>query len=218
MRAHFLVFAAFIALSVGGCGAKQAEQPAVPAGPQYMPEATIKDLMDSIIDPNADYIWNATGTVDTLGKPVVVRTPHTDADWDDLRHHAIALVEGTNLLLIPGRIAAHVGDKPDDPNIVEDPNIINTPDQILQLINGDRTAWGKHVRALHDSALVTLKAIEAKDPQAMLDNGDKMDSYCEGCHISYWYPKDAASKGLYDESVKTLKLTPVAPPTQAPQK
>lgn len=181
-----------------------------------MPEATIKDIMDSIVDPNADYIWNSIATIDTLGKPVTVRAPHTDADWEDVRHHAIALVEATNLLLVPGRIVGHPGDKPDDPNVVNDPNIVNGPEQIQQLIDGDRPAWEAHVRALHDSALVTLKAIDAHDPQALLDNGDKMDSYCEGCHISYWYPRDAASKGLYDEAVKTLKLTPVPPPT--PQK
>jgi hypothetical protein len=176
-----------------------------------MPEATIKDLMDSIVDPNADYIWNATGTIQILGKGTTVRAPHTDEDWDDLRHHAIALVEATNLLLIPGRIVGHAGDKPDDPNVVNDPNIVNSPEQMQPLIDNDRAAWESHVRGLHDSALVTLKAIDAKDAQALMDNGDKMDAYCEGCHVSYWYPKDQASQGLYQESLKALKLAPGAP-------
>src|SRR5271166_3558629 len=121
MREPFLIFAVIISFIISGCSAKQAEQPKPPAQPQYMPEATIKDIMDSIVDPNADYIWNATGTVQTLGKGTTVRAPHTDEEWDDLRHHAIALVEATNLLLMPGRIVGRPGDKPDDPSIINDP-------------------------------------------------------------------------------------------------
>ena len=51
-----------------------ASQPA-PETPVYQPTATIKDIMMSIVDPNADVVWlsvttvqSAKGTVDTAPK------------------------------------------------------------------------------------------------------------------------------------------------------
>jgi hypothetical protein len=202
MRAFFLILVANVSFLVVGCGSKQAEQPKPPAQPQYMPEATIKDIMDSIVDPNADFLWDAIATRETLGKGVSVKAPHTDEDWEEVRHHAIALVEATNLLLIPGRKVAQPGEKS------ENPNIELGPDEIQPLIDNDRAAWEGHARALHDSAMVSLKAIEAKSVQGLLDNGDKMDTYCEGCHVVYWYPKDKYSKELYQDSLRRAQEAP----------
>ena len=202
MRTPVLMFAAIVAICIAGCGAKTTEQPKPATAPQYRPEATIKDIMDSIVDPNADFLWDAIATRETLGKGVSVKAPHTDEEWEEVRHHAIALVEATNLLLIPGRRVAKTGDKS------ENPNIELGPDEIQPLIDNDRLAWETHARALHDSAMVSLKAIEAKDVQGLLDNGDKMDTYCEGCHVVYWYPKDKYSKELYQDSLRRAQGTP----------
>ena len=38
------------------------------AGTMYAPTATIKDLMDSIVDPSADVVWNAVSTTVRAGK------------------------------------------------------------------------------------------------------------------------------------------------------
>jgi hypothetical protein len=33
-----------------------------------------------------------------------------------------------------------------------------------------------------------LKAVEAKDTDAMMEAGATMDQVCEGCHLKFWYP------------------------------
>ena len=57
-------------------------QPA--AAPEYRLDATIKDIMDSFVDPSADYIWDAVSTTVTA-KGAVERYPQTDDEWKDYR-------------------------------------------------------------------------------------------------------------------------------------
>ena len=53
--------------------------------------------MNSIIDPNADYLWGSVSvTSTTIG--FVEKAPRTKEDWDEERRHAISLMEATNLL------------------------------------------------------------------------------------------------------------------------
>jgi hypothetical protein len=67
--------------------------------------STIKDLIESIIDPSADAIWGAVGTVvDDQGTHEY--RPKTPEEWLDLRRAAVRIVEGSNLLMMPGREAA----------------------------------------------------------------------------------------------------------------
>jgi hypothetical protein len=35
-----------------------------------------------------------------------------------------------------------------------------------------------------------MKAVEAKDKDALLIGLDAIDKACESCHLRYWYPKD----------------------------
>ena len=75
-------------------------------------------------------------------------------------------------------------------------------EQIEQLINQDRKTWSDRAHGLHDSAVASLKAIEAKDAEALLNSGDGIDQACEKCHLVYWYPEEA--KRL-KEAEQTLK-------------
>jgi hypothetical protein len=66
--------------------------------------SSIKDLMESIIDRSADTLWGAVGTVmDKEGTHELL--PKTQEEWLDLRRAAIRIVEGGNLLMMPGREA-----------------------------------------------------------------------------------------------------------------
>src|ERR671922_83997 len=67
--------------------------------PEYTPTATIKDLMQGIVDPAADDVWLSVTTV-MSGAGVVETMPKTDEDWAKVRHGAIRLVEASNLLII----------------------------------------------------------------------------------------------------------------------
>lgn len=147
---------------------------------EYRPTTTIKDLMDGMVDPNADTIWNSVSTTITK-KGREEHAPHTDEDWATVRHGAIALVEASNLLQIPGRHVAQPGQR-------NEQGIELQPEEIEKLINEDRQAWITLAHGLHDAATQALHAAEAKDPAKVLESGDAIDNACEHCHQKYWYP------------------------------
>ena len=175
---------ALMSITVIVCGCAQQQQQAAPANqPEYRLTGTIKDIMDSIVDPSSDYIWESVETV-VSAKGVEEKMPRTDEEWKQVRRHAIALIEATNLLQMPGRHVAKAGEKADDPKVELG------PEQIEELINKDRAAWNKHAQALHDATMEVMKFIEVKDAQGMLNTSDKIDAACENCHLQYWYPNE----------------------------
>ena len=151
-----------------------------PDAPQYRMTSTVKDIMDSIIDPNADAIWDSVEIVATLDG-TTEKAPKTDDDWKALRRSAIALAEASDLLLIPGRHIARPGEK------AEDARVDLHPEEIEARINQDPAAWVNGAHGLHDAVMESLKAIELRDVKALLNAGDVLDQSCESCHRRYWY-------------------------------
>jgi hypothetical protein len=143
--------------------------------------------MDSLVDPSADAIWESISTVITLDA-VEKKRPETDEEWLALRRHAIRIVEGANLLTVPGRRVAKPGEKS------ENPGVELAPEAIQQRIEGDLSQWAKLADRLHAVSLASLKAIEERNVNALFDRGDELDKACESCHKVYWYPDDAAGK------------------------
>jgi hypothetical protein len=150
---------------------------------EYRPTTTIRDLMDNIVDPSADTIWNSVSTTITK-KGTEEKAPHTDEEWGTVRHSAIELLEASNLLQIPGRHVAMAGQR-------NEQGIELQPEQIEKLINEDRRAWITLAHGLHDAATLALHAVDAKDPAKVLESGDVIDNACENCHQRYWYPLPA---------------------------
>jgi len=182
---RFFLFAAVVLLSAG-CQSSQAPAPATRAqstapDSDYRPESTIKDIMDAMVDYNADWLWDAVA-IEYSAKGVIDKRPRTDEDWKEARKHAIALMEASNLLLMPGRLVARPGEKSENPGIEEE------PEQIKALIDGDRARWVNNAHGLFDSAKLMLDAIDKKDSELLLDLGDQLDQACEKCHMYYWYP------------------------------
>lgn len=168
-------------LVASGCGAR--EEP--PPQPAYRPTATIKDIMDSVIDPNADVLWNSVATIVSV-TGTEEREPRTDEEWATVRRSAIQLVEATNLLRIPGRQVARPGEKSENPKVELE------PEAIQRLILGDPAKWTRLINALHDAAVPALNAINAKNAKDLFDAGDKLENACESCHQQYWYPPKTA--------------------------
>jgi hypothetical protein len=177
-------------LFLAGCNASQ-PQSQTPAQPQteYRTTATVKDIMDALVDPGSDYIWDSVETV-VSAKGTEEKAPHTDEDWKQVRNHAIMLLEATNLLQIPGRHVAKAGEK------AEDPKVELSPDQIEESINKDRASWINYAHGLHDATMEAFKAIEAKDAEGLLNAGDGIDNACEKCHLQYWYPNEKRPESL----------------------
>jgi hypothetical protein len=152
-----------------------------PSESPIRPTATIKDIMDSVVDPSADFLWESVSTTVTAAG-VDEKRPRTDEEWAEVHRRAIELVEATNLLLLEGR---HVA-KPNEKS--ENPEVELQPEQIEQMIAADRQAWIGFAHGLHDAAMPALKATEARDAEALLNAGEKIDKACENCHLKYWYP------------------------------
>jgi hypothetical protein len=146
--------------------------------------------MESIIDPSADTLWGAVGTVvDNEG--IHEMFPKTQEEWQEPRRAAVRIIEGSNLLMIPGREAAPTGTKSEAPGTELE------PPQITVLIREKRKSFEAFARALQRIGLEAVRAIDAKDTSLLLEIGAQMESVCEGCHQTFWYPqeKDISNNG-----------------------
>ena len=150
--------------------------------------------MDSIVDPNADGIWDSMETVATLDG-TTVKAPQTDDDWKGIRRHAVAVIEATNLLLMPGRHIANPGQK------AEDERIDLKPEEIEDLIQKDPAAWVTLVHGLYDAGMKNRDAADARDLKKLFEAGDALDTACENCHKKYWYRNDP---NLYGADPRSL--------------
>jgi len=156
---------------------------AAPPPPEYVPTATVKDLMQSVVDPNADVVWQAVTSVQSV-KGLVEKAPKTDEEWTMVRHGAIVLTEASNLLMVPGRHVARAGEKSDTPGVELEPS------EMEALITKDLGAWRKRAHGLHEAGVAALQAIDAKDANKLFEVGEQIERACEGCHSQYWYPNE----------------------------
>jgi plastocyanin len=180
-RLFYLLALSVPTLILSGCSAREDAQPQS----DFRPTATVKDIMVSIIDPEADVLWNSVATI-VSATGTEEREPRTDEEWAAIRRSAIQLVEATNLLRIPGRHVAKPGEKSENPRIELEPETIE------KMIVEDPRTWTSLVNRLHDAVVPALNAIEAKNVKGLFDAGDHMEQACEACHQQYWYPPSHA--------------------------
>ena len=164
----------------------KSDQPSAAAG-DYELVASIKDIMDTQIDPSADYIWQSIGT-EVSAEGIKDKRPQNPDEWKEARRKAMLLVEGANLLMMPGRKVAKPGEK------AENPEVELNPEQIQELIEKDRPAFIKLAKEFQKISIEQLKAVEDKDVDSMLRLGGTLDETCENCHKVYWYPNDPVYK------------------------
>ena len=143
--------------------------------------------MDGVVDPSADYLWDSVATIVTR-KGTEERRPRTAEEWKLVRGRAIALIEAPNLLIMEGRKVAKPGEKSDNPGIELG------PEDIQQILDGDRVTFIQRAHALQDAAQKALDAIDKKDVDGLQNAGEDIDEACEQCHLKYWYPPDAADR------------------------
>jgi len=174
--------AALTACSQGGmAGQSQLAQgsPAPDRDSPFIATATIRELMDSTVDPSADALWESVAIVYSMSGEQE-RKPRTPQEWLAVRRHAITLIEATNLLVMDGRHAAPAGTQPGEGEL--------SPQQIDQRIASDREAFVRFAHGLHATATKALEAIDKQDSEALLQAGGDIDEACEACHVTYWYP------------------------------
>jgi hypothetical protein len=174
MKIYLWVWLAGVAMLEAGCASKP---------PEMLKTATIKDIMDSMVDPNGDFIFESVQQI-ADEKGVREKAPKTDAEWDDVRHHLFVLIEAPNLLVMDGREIA----RPEDHS--RNPRVENEPEAVRQLVAADRPAFIRRARRLQDAAIVAMEAVDAKDKDKLFKAITGIDKACESCHLHYWYPND----------------------------
>jgi len=121
--------------------------------PPFQTTANMKDLMLNVIDPAADGLWEAVGTIITL-EGRFEKAPQTDDEWAGVRASAIQLAESGNLLMLPSR-------------------------------SSGSAEWIAEAKAMIDQSNRALKAIEAKDKDALFTIGGDIYDVCTSCHKQF---------------------------------
>lgn len=91
-----------LALLVVVAGPACSTPDAAPPLPPFQTVATPKELMNAVLDPAVDVIWESVGTVITA-EGTFEKAPTTDDDWATVRASAVLLAESGNLLLVGNR-------------------------------------------------------------------------------------------------------------------
>ena len=167
----------FLLIASAGC------VKSTPPRPGPTPTATIKDIMDSMVDPSAEFLFESVAEIaDEQG--IREKAPQTDEEWKEVRLRAIGLVEAPNLLIMNGRAVAKPGEKS------QNPQVELQPEQIQALLDADRGGFADRAKVLQDAALLAVKAADAKNKDALFSACEQLDKACENCHTHYWYPND----------------------------
>lgn len=135
--------------------------------------------MNSTVDPAADGVWEAVGTV-VNDKGINRHQPRTEDEWHAVRRHAVTLVESMNLVMIAGRRAAPPGTRAGLGEL--------TPAQIEGAIAQNRPEFDQYATATRDVAVSLLQAVDHKDTAKLIELGGILDERCESCHVRFWYP------------------------------
>jgi hypothetical protein len=181
------------------CSATQEDKAAATPPPEYNPITTIKDIMNSHVDPSADHIWQSVGA-EITEKGLVEKAPRTEEEWKEERRHAILLTDAANLLMMPGRRVAQPGDK------AENPEYELSPEQIESEISATRRTFLRLAKEYQTTAIEILQATDKKDLDGILRLGAELDMRCENCHKTYWYPNDPVFKDQPKETDKEKAL------------
>lgn len=142
--------------------------------------ASIRELMDSEVDPAADFIWASVASISTVAG-LEERQPRTDEEWLEVRRRALTLIEATNLLVMKGRRVSAKYEAASGAGELD-------TDQVQRKIDENRVAFVALAQRLQDTGLQTLAVIDAKDPVALFELGGAIDDACESCHVTFWYP------------------------------
>ena len=173
------------AMAITGCSAKP-EATTAAAGPVLTPVLSVKELMEHIVDPQADYVFDAVGS-DITPKGVVDIKPTTDDDWTKIQRGAYVLAESSNLLKMTRKMA------PDGVANAEKGGPELTPAQIEAKVKENPALWNSHADTLRTEALKVIDIVKARDADKLLAAGSAIDQACEACHLDFWYPGDRAA-------------------------
>ena len=80
-----------------------------------------------------------------------------------------------------GSLQSHPFEKPEYDPIAD--NVFDTLSVVV-----DPVEWNARIEALRNVALEVLDIAKRKDSRELWDTGENLDTACESCHRSHWYP------------------------------
>jgi hypothetical protein len=180
----------FVSAAATAVCSKPTPQPSTtkPLIGEITPLVSVKELMEHMIDPISDNIFDAVWW-DNTAKGVVEHKPTTDEDWEKVKVGAVTIAEGIELLKVPrpwtppGDVNGSLGPHP--------PEL--SPSQIQAKVDKDPVLWIAKIQALRNVTLEVLDIVKKKDTNSLWQAGGDLDEACEGCHLEYWYPGDRAT-------------------------
>ena len=99
-RSSILVFLAIVFMCATACGGSSPPAPALaPGGPPLRPVASVDQVMDGIIIPSSQRVFDAVVYVNGA----LEHSPKSDDDWFGIQMSALAVAEAGNLLMLPPR-------------------------------------------------------------------------------------------------------------------
>ena len=221
MRRAVLVFCSF---AISCSPSKSATPPPTPA-PNVVtnttpligdmkPIVSVKELMEYMIDPASDFVFDSVKTIVQPNGKVVEIVPKTEDDWKKLQVGAVTMLEGIYLLKVQ-RPFAPAGDM--NNSVGPDANELS-PAEIAAKVQKDPVEWNARIEALRNVGLQVLDIVKRKNTKELWDASENLDEACEACHKSYWYPKEDAN--FYRTLDKRLRDLPAPPKSFAakPQK
>lgn len=136
--------------------------------PKFQADATLAQLMKGIFFPASNVVFAAQGQNPADVPPA--KDPSTATDplqnsygkWEAVENSALAIAEGANLLMIPGRKCSN--GKP------------------VPMGNAN---WAVLVQGVREAGLKAYKAAQTKDQDKILEAADTLTTACGNCHDKY---------------------------------
>jgi hypothetical protein len=153
---------------------------AAPVPPKAV--ASVKQIMVAIVVPSSTVVFNSVESVLDVKQGVRETVPQSDEDWAKVANNAVMLTEAGNLLMVADRVREKAG----------------------PILPKDRADWTARARDLVDAGAVALSAAKARNPDALLEAGDRIDMACDECHERYQEGNPGPESKTPDQKYKII--------------
>ncbi len=151
------------------------------------PGDSIEEIMANHVDVAGDFMFGSIQDIaDDTGAHR--KQPQTPEEWNDVREALLVLHDSPNFMITAGRLSAKPESRADYPQVELQPEAAN------KLVVDERTSFVVKAKAMQDAAAAGLKAVDAKDADALYKVIETIDVACESCHLQFWYPNDERAK------------------------
>jgi hypothetical protein len=167
-RTIILISLTIFFVFTSSCGPSTSTDSAPPASSSQQVHANLAQLMRGVMFPASNVVFAAQGTdpaqVKQASDPSLATDPlmSTYGGWSAVENAGLALAEGANLLMVPGRMCQN--------------------GKAVPIQNAD---WAEMVQGLRDAGVTSYKAGQSKNPDNILMAADALTTACSKCHDKY---------------------------------